>query len=261
MGEGTQTTTAAGQYCVVPVKAAEYTGLKVIPAMQAFSVFATGSSPSLKFNYTRLVYNPSNGTATIVPTRAPRRTATNDPDAPTVLRLAVTGESGYAAKIVLLERTDFSDNFDDGWDGRFMAGDDAAPQLYAVTPDGNMAINSIPDIEGTLLGFKAGEADDVFTFSFDYDGEALYLYDTQLQTYTRVTEDNTYTFATSDNDAHNRFILTHNAPGVATGIEPVNNPSQVTNKMIIDNHLYIFRDGVLYDAMGRMIGNGKEAGL
>ena len=173
----------------------------------------------------------------------------------------MTGESGYAAKIVLLERTDFSDNFDDGWDGRFMAGDDAAPQLDAVTPDANMAINSLPDIEGTLLGFKAGEADDVFTFSFDYDGEALYLYDTQLQTYTRVTADNTYTFATSDNDAHNRFILTHNAPGVATGIEPVNNPSQVNNKMIIDNHLYIFRGGVLYDALGRMIGNGKEAGL
>ena len=253
MGEGTQTTTAAGQYCVVPVKAAEYTGLKVIPSMQAFSVFANGASPSLKFNYTRLVYNPANGTATIVPNRTPRRTAEEDSDAPTVLRLAATGESGYAAKIVLLERTDFTDNFDDGWDGRFLAGDEAAPQLYAVTPDGNMAINSIPNIEGTLLGFKAGEADDLFTFSFDYDGEALYLYDTQLQTYTRVLTGNTYAFTTTDNTAHNRFILTRNAPGMATGTEPVNNASQVTNKMMIDNHLYIFRGGVLYDATGRMI--------
>lgn len=250
---GNAETTAAGQYCVLPANSASYVGLTVIPAMQAFSVFATGASPSLKFNYTRLVYNPStNGTATIVPTRAPRRTAEN-PDAPTVLRMAATGESGYAAKIVLLERTDFTDNFDDGWDGRFLAGDDAAPQLYAVTPDGNMAINSIPNIEGTLLGFKAGEADDLFTFSFDYDGEALYLYDTQLQTYTRVLTGNTYAFTTTDNTAHNRFILTRNAPSVTTGTEPVNNASQVTNKMMIDNHLYIFRGGVLYDATGRMI--------
>ncbi len=250
---GNAETTAAGQYCVLPANSASYVGLTVIPAMQAFSVFAIGASPSLKFNYTRLVYNPStNGTATIVPTRAPRRTAEN-PDAPTVLRLAATGESGYTAKIVLLERTDFTDNFDDGWDGRFLAGDEAAPQLYAVTPDGNMAINSIPNIEGTLLGFKAGEADDLFTFSFDYDGEALYLYDTQLQTYTRVLTGNTYAFTTTDNAAHNRFILTRNAPGMATGTEPVNNVSQVTNKMMIDNHLYIFRGGVLYDATGRMI--------
>ena len=250
---GNAETTAAGQYCVLPANSASYVGLTVIPAMQAFSVFATGASPSLKFNYTRLVYNPANGTATIVPTRAPRRTAEEDSDAPTVLRLAATGESGYVAKIVLLERTDFTDNFDDGWDGRFLAGDEAAPQLYAVTPDGNMAINSIPNIEGTLLGFKAGEADDLFTFSFDYDGEALYLYDTQLQTYTRVLTGNTYAFTTTDNTAHNRFILTRNAPGMATGTEPVNNASQVTNKMMIDNHLYIFRGGVLYDATGRMI--------
>ena len=261
--DGSANNESPGQYVVLPIHASPWVGMNVIPSMQAFSVFATGASPSLKFNYTRLVYNPALATgedhAGIVPNRAPQRT--NDEDAPTVLRLAVTGESGYAAKIVLLERTDFSDNFDDGWDGRFMAGDDAAPQLYAVTPDGNMAINSIPNIEGTLLGFKAGEADDVFTFSFDYDGEALYLYDTHLQIYTRVMTGNTYAFTTTDNEAHNRFILTHNAPGVATGIEPVNNPSQVNNKMIIDNHLYIFRGGVLYDALGRMIGNGKEAGL
>lgn len=251
MGEGTQTTTAAGQYCVVPVKAAEYTGLKVIPSMQAFSVFAIGANPKLKFDYNELVYNPSNGTAGIVPNRAPQRT--NDADAPNVLRLAATGESGYAAKIVLLERTDFTDNFDDGWDGRFLAGDDAAPQLYAVTPDGNMAINSIPNIEGTLLGFKAGEADDLFTFTFEYDDEALYLYDTQTQLYTRVQIGNSYTFATTDEDAHNRFILTRNAPSIATGMDATPETSPGANKVIIDTHLYIFRAGALYDATGRII--------
>jgi hypothetical protein len=170
-----------------------------------------------------------------------------------VLKLKVSGESGYAANIVLLNRADFSEGFDDGWDGRFLPGDDAAPQLYAVTADGNMAINCSPDIEGTLLGFKAGEADNVFTFTFEYDDEALYLYDTQTQLYTRVQTGNSYTFSTADGDAHNRFILTRKAPSIATGMEASNTPLPGANKVIIDNHLYIFRAGALYDALGRII--------
>lgn len=253
MNEGDANTTAAGQYCVLPANSAPYVGLTVIPSMQAFSVFANGPDPKLKFNYERLVYNPStNGTATIVPTRAPRRTETEQ-TAPTVLKLKVSGESGYAANIVMLNRADFSEGFDDGWDGRFLPGDDAAPQLYAVTADGNMAINCSPDIEGTLLGFKAGEADNVFTFTFEYDDEALYLYDTQTQLYTRVQTGNSYTFATEDGDAHNRFILTRKAPSIATGMEASNTPSPGANKVIIDTHLYIFRAGALYDALGRII--------
>lgn len=250
-GEGAADATSPGQYIVLPISASPWVGMKVIPSMQAFSVFANGASPKLTFNYTRLVYNPANGTAGIVPNRAPQRT--NDADAPNVLRLAATGESGYAAKIVLLERTDFTDGYDDGWDGRFLAGDDAAPQLYAVTSDGNMAINCSPDIEGTLLGFKAGEADDLFTFTFEYDDEALYLYDTQTQLYTRVQTGNSYTFSTADGDAHNRFILTRNAPSIATGMDATPETSSGANKVIIDTHLYIFRAGMLYDATGRII--------
>lgn len=253
MDAGDANTIDAGQYCVLPANSASYVGLTVIPSMQAFSVFATGPSPSLKFNYERLVYNPStNGTAAIVPTRAPRRTEAEQ-TAPTVLKLKVSGESGYVANIVLLSRADFSGGFDDGWDGRFLPGDDAAPQLYAVTEDGNMAINCSPDIEGTLLGFKAGEADDLFTFTFEYDDEALYLYDTQTQLYTRVQTGNSYTFTTADGDAHNRFILTRKAPSIATGMEASNTPSPGANKVIIDTHLYIFRAGALYDALGRII--------
>ena len=256
MNAGDASTTAAGQYCVLPANSASYVGLTVIPSMQAFSVFAIGSSPSLKFNYERLVYRPAletgEGHATIVPTRAPRRTEAEQ-TAPTVLKLKASGESGYAATIVMLSRADFSEGCDDGWDGRFLPGDDAAPQLYAVTADGNMAINCSPDIEGTLLGFKAGEADDLFTFTFEYDDEALYLYDTQTQLYTRVQTGNSYTFATTDGDAHNRFILTRNAPSIATGMDATPETSPGANKVIIDNHLFIFRAGAMYDVMGRMI--------
>ena len=255
-GAGSATATSPGQYIVLPINASPWTGMKVIPSMQAFSVYATNSSPSLKFDYERLVYSPAletgEGHATIVPTRAPRRTEAEQ-TAPTVLKLKASGESGYAANIVLLNRADFSEGFDDGWDGRFLPGDDAAPQLYAVTTDGNMAINCSPDIEGTLLGFKAGEADNVFTFTFEYDDEALYLYDTQTQLYTRVQTGNSYTFTTTDEDAHNRFILTRNAPSIATGMDATPETSPGANKVIIDTHLYIFRAGMLYDATGRII--------
>ena len=247
--DGTANNTTPGQYSVLPIHASPWVGMKVIPSMQAFSVFAKGADPKLKFNYTNLVRDPSNGTAPIVPNRAPKRT--NEEDAPTVLKMRATGESGYAANVVMLEREGLSEGFDDGWDGRFIPGDEAAPQLYAVTSDGNMAINSVLDMEGTVLGFKAG-TDDTYTFAFEYDGDALYLFDTQTQIYTRVLTGNTYVFTTADDAAHNRFILTRNAPQTPTEVDNTNADAKAV-KFIENDRIYIFRAGVLYDAIGNIV--------
>ena len=251
MNSGNAETTAAGQYVVLPVSSSPWTGLTVIPSMQAFSVFANEANPKLKFDYTNLVYNPAtNNTAGITPNRAPKRT--NEEDAPIVLKLRATGESGYAVNTTLLERSDFSTDFEDGWDGRFIAGDEEAPQMYAVTSDGNMAINCIPELEGTVLGFKAGTVDNTYTFAFEYDGDALYLFDTQTQIYTRVLTGNTYAFTTADDAAHNRFILTRNAPQTPTEVDNTNADAKAV-KFIENDRIYIFRAGVLYDAIGNIV--------
>ena len=107
----------------------------------------------------------------------------------------------------------------------------------------------------TIMGFKAGTEDNTYTFSFEYNNEddALYLYDIEENKYTRVMKGNTYTFSTNDKIEHNRFVLTRNVQQTPTGIE---NDAVKTNgavKFIEDGKLFIFRNGKLYDATGALV--------
>lgn len=108
------------------------------------------------------------------------------------------------------------------------------------------------------MGFRAGEDDQVYTFSFEYDdyAEPLYLYDKDTEVYTRITADNSYLFMTTDNDDHARFSLTRHMPGVATGAEELSagsNQPSAARKLIINDHLYILRSGQLYDVTGKTV--------
>lgn len=58
-------------------------------------------------------------------------------------------------------------DFDNGWDGFKMFGSPVAPQLFAMENSGNFQVNSIPDMNNTYLGFKAGE-DSVYTLTFTH---------------------------------------------------------------------------------------------
>ena len=127
-----------------------------------------------------------------------------------------------------------------------------------MSEDGKMAINCVPNLEGTVIGFKAGTDDENYTFSFDYDEEAeeLYLLDIQTGVYTRVTKENSYAFFADDKEEHNRFILTRNAPGVLTGLNGVQSDKDPANgvfKFIENDKMYILYRGVLYDATGKKV--------
>ena len=231
--------------------------LTVIPSMEAFMVKSTAASASLTLDYKKHVYDPAvGGTATVVPNRAPRRQAASDEL--TRIRLYITGESGPADNLLMFEREDFSTGFDNGWEARKIMGSAFAPQMYAMSEDGKMAINCVPNLEGTVIGFKAGTEDDNYTFTFDYDEEAeeLYLLDIQTGVYTRVTKENSYAFFADDKEEHNRFILTRNAPGVLTGINEVQSDKDPANgvfKFIENDKMYILYRGVLYDATGKKV--------
>ncbi len=55
--------------------------------------------------------------------------------------------------------------FDNGWDGFKMFGSSVAPQIYAMEEAGNFQVNSVPDINNTYIGFRAGE-DTIYTLTF-----------------------------------------------------------------------------------------------
>lgn len=254
MGAGNGAKTDAGTYAVIPISSGEWIEgtLEVIPAMQAFFVKANAASPSLTLDYSKLVYTPALTSVGITPTRAPRRST--EEEAPEVIRLRVAGENGWAETTYLLGREDFTEGFDNGWDGRYMEGEDTNPQLYAPTGDGNMAVNCVPQIEGTVLGFRKGNADSQYTFSFEYAGEEeYYLKDLKLDIETQIDNESTYAFTAEAGDNAARFIIVRKTPAVATGVDNVDGEGAKVRKLIINDKVYIIRGGRVYSVDGALV--------
>lgn len=248
---------AAGTYVPVPIHAAPYSGDSTISAMQGFYVVGGVSEGSIHLDYDRLVRPQKTGQNIVSgPMHVRRRAAAADGE-PNVLKLFVGGNR-YDDRLILLEREDFTNGFDDGWDGDKWSGNSVAPALWTLRNDNtHEAVSAIPDFEGTIIGFQAGE-DDEYTFRFDYSGEAdaIYLLDTETKVYTRVLTGNTYTFTTADNAEHQRFVLTRSdAPQVATGVEPTSDSSLKgrAKKLLIEDKLYILLNSMLYDATGKLV--------
>lgn len=129
--------------------------------------------------------------------------------------------------------------------------------MVYVTGEGREdAVSAIPEFEGTVIAFKAGE-DSEYRFEFVYseDAEPLYLFDTENNTYTQIMTGNAYYFTTSDKSPHSRFILTRKNPQVATGVEPTSDSSLKgrAKKLLIEDKMFIMVNGMLYDATGKVV--------
>ncbi len=254
-----ETRWTAGTYVTVPVLSAEYTGEDDhIPSLQGFFVKNTGGSAgTLHLDYDKHVRGSSRAGRLSGPLHAPVRRAVASTNEPAVLKIKVSGEN-YDDKLLLLEREDFTEGFDNGWDGDKWDGNESA--LYIYTTDNNGTENSvsaIPELEGTVIGFRAGE-DDAYTLNFEYlnSDEPLYLYDVENNTYTQIMTGMTYRFFTTDNEKHARFIITRtNGQEVATGVEPVSGSldRSKAKKLLIEDKMFIMVNGMLYDATGKVV--------
>jgi len=253
--EGTAGTgTAPGTYVAVPKNSASYVGTWQIPSMQGFYI-STTSDGTLHLDYDRHV-RPT-GTRTIIvsnPMYAPRRAAAES-DEPNVLKIFARG-SRYQDKLVVLEREDFTRGYDSGWDGEAWGGSDLSPMVYVTGEGREDAVSAIPEFEGTVIAFKAGE-DNEYTIDFEYNSEEpLYLLDTENNTYTQIMTGNAYYFTTSDKSKHARFILTRKAPQIATGVGNVSGDEvqgTKAKKLLIEDKMFIMVNGVLYDATGKIV--------
>ncbi len=243
---------ATGTYVSVPIHSASYTGDSYIPSMQGFYVVGGTTDGTLHLDYERHVRAPRTNTPS-GPMHAPARRVAAD-DEPQVAKFLFRGKR-YDDRLIILERPDFTRGYDSGWDGEQWGGNAAAPMSYVVAETRYDAVSAIPEYEGTVIGFRAGE-DSEYTIHFDYDGmeDALYLLDTDTQIYTRVLKGNSYTFTCADKAEHNRFILTRKAPQIATGTDHINTDENAKAvKFIKDDKIFIFVNGILYDATGKMV--------
>lgn len=251
--------TLPGQYAVIPIHSSPYlTGAdSVIPAMQGFFVKATAADAKLKLVYNRTVYDATYFKTSTQPMRAPRRMSTGEPE---VMQLMVSGAASGGDHVYLLARGDFSEEYEDGWDGRKLEGETVAPYLAVVKEAGTMAVASIAEYEGRDLSFRAGE-DIHYTFTFNYAGDDIYLYDRETEEATLIQTGNTYSFTAVNKTPENRFLITANPPRTPTAIDQAqgDKPGTRAQKFIYEGRLLIFYRGVIYDASGAPVTIGKEA--
>ncbi len=251
--EGTAGTgTEAGTYVAVPKNSASYVETWQIPSMQGFYI-STSSAGTLHLDYDRHVRPHSARDVVSSPMYAPRRAAAES-DEPNVLKIFARG-SRYQDKLVVLEREDFTRGYDSGWDGEAWGGGTLSPMVYVTGEGREDAVSAIPEFEGTVVAFKAGE-DSEYRFEFVYseDAEPLYLFDTENNTYTQIMTGNAYYFTTTDKAAHSRFILTRKAPQIATGTELTSDGEGANaKKLLIEDKMYILLNGMLYDATGKVV--------
>lgn len=197
-----------GQYTAIPVGAAgvmeEVEGqLTTIPPLQGFFVI-TALNTHLSLEYDRMVFT-DDYSLTTKPLRAPAKTKANT-TMPEYMVIDVQGE--YARdRLWLLQDEAFSIAFDNGYDGRKLEGETFAPQLYAQTEDGDMAICALPDWSGTTLAFRKGTQDMQYTLSFIYDGEPAVLYDLKTGAEVAVKTGNTYSFFATEDQPAERFRI------------------------------------------------------
>ena len=248
--------TTAGQWVSVPVAASKldpWVGPKVIPAMQAFEVDVAGgaSSGTLHLNYDKHVRAIATPTEENAPLHAPKRYMDEEP---MMMRLRVADSATYT-DLYLIEGEQLSDEFDNGWDGKYQQCDGRSATLYALSPIGNMAVLAQQSINNTAIVFRPGRQNE-YTFTFGYNGEvAYYLNDLLLEQSTEIREGNEYRFTCNEGDMESRFVVSttpFGAPDIATGIGNAGHPEKI-QKIMYKDHIYIIRGGRIYDVVGKMV--------
>lgn len=251
-----ENSTAPQTYVSIPVNAAiAIDELKVIPTMQAFQVKATTEGATLTLDYDRLVRTKQVGNS---PMRAPKHNAqTLGNGINERLRISVIGKR-YSDYLYLLSHEEATEGFDNGWDGEKIYSDNLnVPVIYVENAAGDWQISTQPVLAGTQFGFYRGE-DDVYTICFDYVGdETLYFYDAVADTYTEVKTGNTYSFISTTDNLERRFALTNFKPYVKPTPTDIDNTdahsARMIRKFVLNDHVYILIDGVLYDVVGKMV--------
>lgn len=246
----------AGTYIAVPINSAPYIGNGLIAPMQGFFVTTNGGSAgTITMNYDALV-RPAGSHTEIV--AGPMKMRKQEETKPDVMKIRANGTQ-YSDRVVILAREDFSEGFDNGWDGEKLSFGAEAPSVYVINQEGGYdAVSAIPSFEGTVVGFRAG-TNNSCTMSFEYDGdETLYLNDLKEQQSTLISEENNYTFTTSAGDSEVRFIISatpiQKVPtGIGNDANDANDAMVKVRKLIINDHVYIIRSGRMYGVDGQMI--------
>ena len=257
-GAHTNASNTPGEWQSIPLSSLEvltgdgaWEGLKVVPAYQAFYVKCT-SAGTITLNYDKHVRPATHDVNESL--RAPKRAMSVKMD---VLGMRISVENtSRRSSIYLLEDEDFTEGFDNGWDGDYFSGDANVSRFYSVSPLGRMAVSALPNLDGTALGFEPASMNEEYTFTFYCDEDKYYLNDLKMETSTPIRTGESYTFMSEEGDGANRFYISATpfaSPQITTGSENLDAAAPKVQKIIYNDKLYIIRGGKVYSAEGQLV--------
>jgi hypothetical protein len=242
----------AGQYNVSPVQVGgtgEVPGQ--IPSMQGFLIKATGAAGSVSIPYSSVIKNTSRQQA---PSEVKNIVADK-----VFTRIEIKG-SRFSDRVWIFSVPGCSPYFDNGWDGFKMKGALLTPQLFVSGIDGDYQVNSVEDMNNTLLGFQAGE-DSEYKLTFIYGNiltryAGIYLVDLMENKTIDITKSgSTYLFVSEPTATPvNRFKIATRP--FTTDIPETNQQLKVFssgNTIFVQNFSSQNGEMVVYDMMGRTL--------
>ncbi|OIP83498.1 MAG: hypothetical protein AUK44_05075 [Porphyromonadaceae bacterium CG2_30_38_12] len=213
-----------GQYISIPQNLAGYAGLPLqVPSMSSMLVIATNSTPNayVNLNYSALVMG--NTDLQRAPKQKKSKASMED-----LVTTAITVKGATTAdNMWLFASSDFSKNFENGYDGIKKGSATGMARLFSVEDDSYYQIDALDDMNNTDIAFKAGRDTD-FTMTFthyntDTKYESMYLLDTKIDSLVDISESgSTYSFkANNATSTEIRFKIVVNpiSNGVVTGSE------------------------------------------
>lgn len=167
----------------------------VIPAMNGFMVHASQNNASLTIPASARLhsnvawYKSANNTERIVLT-------------------AFDAEGQTAQSTIIRFDANATEGYDSNFDSHFLAG--LAPMFYSISPEYKLALNTLPQLDGSLsipLGFeKNGSNEFTIELTETISGQAVYMTDLKTSETVNLTE-NSYTYSSAEGDNVNRFLL------------------------------------------------------
>ncbi len=246
------TRAAPGQYIAIPVNAASYVGINTIAPMQGFFIH-TNKAGTLTIDYSKAVQNLSQTTKSTHPRYAPSRSRKDENIQVTTFTLI--GETGGDNAFVLTGNEDFTQGFDNGWDGRKLEANPDVPYLALLTSGGRMQISAQPELLGSMLSFRAGD-DDYYELVITTTETDLMLKDMLTEMLVPLRDTTIYSFYADNKYMTPRFCIVKK-PEIATTIS--NESGSLLNAFLCDGEIVVTNmtgeaiNAGLYDATGKLI--------
>jgi hypothetical protein len=234
----------------------DITSAKLVPGWSFF--IQVGTTGNLTFLTTEQAANSN------MPIYAPKREKAAMPVVKTGIVLS-DGEKSDKTTFLISDK--YSSDYEIGADLEKMFGNGFTLSTYSVTNGTNLAFNALSTYEAEQaipVGVRI-PAEGEYTFSLNsrYAGAnitRLDLIDYEAGEVTNLLQAN-YTFTAPRGQNDSRFAINvTKAPQISTDVESTEHGIQGTDirKVIIDDKLFIIRDGLMYDATGKRVMKGAR---